>query len=149
MAAIFVNQKSNDVFQTGISYQSPVDVSFLGGLTDPSNITVITSIGCQTSEVFQYFLSFDDLITYFWFGKGVGSLVVQGSCFSGNSGSIPGLTAIANSIKNNRGKTVTVSIDGLGVFQGLITNTSTSIVAEPTTMVEFQLTLSVLASSLQ
>ena len=150
MAAIFYSYKSNnDIFLNSIKYGNPVGISFLPDLVSAANLSIITHVGIQTTETIQYFLTFDDAIRFFFFGRGLGNLVVQGVCFSDNSGIIPGLSNVGQALSNNRGKAVSVSLSGVGGFSGVISATSFDISAEPDTTATFSVTITITGSSIQ
>ncbi len=125
--------------QVGIS---PVKVDVIDSLVGKANMAIYTDITAQINETIQFFLTFDDLVKYFHFGKGLGSISISGMIFSNCEGSMPGLTKMYSILGQNRGKLITVSFGSMW-FQGVMTSVSTSIVGEPDTIASFNIQLAV------
>ena len=137
MAAVYYQYQNNkDIFLKNVSMSTPVSVS---GFPDPGPgmLILTTGVGIETSETIQYFLTFDDVIDFMWFGKGVGSLVVSGMAFLDCSGSFNSLAAFYGWVASNRGKVVNVSLAGNTWFSGPVAGTSVNIMSEPDTYAEF------------
>lgn len=88
--------------------------------TNPSTLLLLTRVGMRNVDTIQYFLTFDDVVGYFYFGKGIGSLELGGMMFTDASNTFPGLrTLFEKIIGANRGKVVPVSF-GSFVFNCVI-----------------------------
>ena len=144
MAAIFLNYQK-DMFISGINFTIPYNCAQLSGLD--SGLSLITNVGVQTSENIQYFVGFDDLITYLYFGKSVGGMVIDGMLFSDCKGGIAGLSHFYNIIGSLRGSRVTLSLGGHS-FTGVITNTNVSVTANPDTMAGFSVQMAMIDHTL-
>lgn len=107
-----------------------------------SRYTVITDIAVETSDVLQFFTTFDDVINYFFFGKGLGNLLVKGMVFTDCDGAAPGLDTLTDTIGGLRGKKIEMSL-GKWAFEVIITNSRISIAAEPVMAAEFTLTFAI------
>ena len=148
MAAVFIANDRDGIFQQGFSTAPFVSIDALDSLVGAeSNLIIYTDIAVQTNEVVQYFLTFDDVIRYIHFGKGLGSLVVNGLMFSDCDSSVPGTTQFYTMIRQYRGKKVTLSM-GSFTCSAILNVSSASIVGEPDTMVNFSLQLAIVESNL-
>jgi len=148
MAAIFYTSSDNDIFRGNIPFKSPINISIMSNfLGNSENVSIITELSIQTSETLQYFLTFDDVIHYLFFGKGVGNINIAGILFSDCSGSLPGLGGFYNSIGSMRGNPTTVSIGNV-VFKGIISSANVTVLSEPDTMAQFQIQLAMIDHSL-
>jgi hypothetical protein len=77
---------------------------------------IVCEVSIQNKDTVQYFLTFNDLVTFFYFGKGLGSLsisgLIAGSCLTSSSQfsyngptNYPGVDQLMNVIGNQlRGK---------------------------------------------
>ena len=151
MAAIYTYHDSgvsgSELFKAGINVINSVKVEFLEDLLAPGSLCVITDLGVQTSETVQFFMTFDDLISWFYFGKGLGALTVRGLLFTCTSGT-PGLPILLNQVmRKARGKAVRVSV-GSAVFSCVLTNMNLSLTQDPSPTVEFTLSLSIVEHNL-
>ena len=84
MAAIFYNIPNSDnaIFKGGISVNTSVSIPGLDNLINSNDMLVINEFTIMNKDTIQYFLTFDDLISYFYFGKGLGTISVNASLFS-------------------------------------------------------------------
>ena len=83
MAAYFYTGSSKDIFSVRKILPN-VKLGFLESVmpdnTNKGNgVVIVSEVSFQNRDTIQYFLTFDDLITYFYFGKGLGSMTVTGS----------------------------------------------------------------------
>jgi hypothetical protein len=79
MAAYFYTNSVNDIFKVK-TVQNNVYIGFITNFINGQNGTlVISEVVFQNRDTIQYFLTFDDLITYFYFGKGLGTVTISGS----------------------------------------------------------------------
>ncbi len=145
MAAIFLtlSEGSQPIFHGNFTANTVVSVDFLNGLvSDLNSHTIITDVSIDNSDIVQYILTFDDVINWFFFGKGVGQITIRGILFTDCDGKAPGLPAFYNSIGNNRGRVVRISM-GPVVFSAIIQAFNTTVVADPTHLVEFSVSLGI------
>lgn len=151
MAAIYhYNNSGNgnqEIFKSGINVLTSVKVPFLDTLLTPANLAVITEMSIQNSETVQFFMTFDDAINWFYFGKGLGSLTIRGMLLTCENGT-PGLGVLLDDVmRKARGKSVDVSL-GNAVFRCLMTSFNLNLSQDPSPVVEFTLGLSIYAHSL-
>jgi len=146
MAAFFYTYNNNDVFKVAQSDGSIVAIDFLDQVVTPANFIMYNSVGVQTSEIIQYFLTFDDVIDYLHFGKGLGNVIVSGTIFSDCNEDLPGVDALYSAFGSVRGKTVKVSL-GSYAANAVVVNSSVEVVPEPDTMANFSITLNIISDS--
>lgn len=151
MAAIYHYNNSatgsKEVFRSGINVLTSVRVPFLDNLLAPSNLAVITEMSIQTNETVQFFMTFDDAINWFYFGKGLGTLTLRGILLTCDDGT-PGLPVLLDDVmRKTRGKSVDVSI-GNAVFRCLMTSFNMNLSQDPSPVVEFNLSLSIYSHNL-
>ena len=147
MGAIYYKYNSgNDVFLNGISVSNPVSIEpafSVGG-----SPTIITDIGIETNETMQFFMSFDDIIHYMHFGKGMGNLVVSGVAFMDCGGSLTGLSRFYSYAGPKRGEVIKVSVVPNIWFKGPLVSTSSSITGDPETMANFTMRIAITEHSM-
>jgi hypothetical protein len=93
----------------------------------------------QNRDTIQYFLTFDDLITYFYFGKGLGAMSISGIMFSNENNEFLGIAKLNNIISQNRGKSIEISFGNV-LLVGVLSS-STFRVSGDLNTVEFELHL--------
>ena len=150
MATIFhYNTQGADIFKGGISVLSAVRIQFLQSLFEnPNNLCVVTDLGIQNSETIQFFLTFDDMINWFYFGKGMGSMTIRGLLLTSDGGTPPGLLLLlSEGMSQLRGQQVSVSV-GNATFVGVMSNFSLNLTQDPAPMVEFQINLNIVHHTL-
>lgn len=147
MAAIFVSTEKGSLFQTGFTSTPVVSVDTIDSAITSGSYAIYTDIQVQTSETVQYFLTFDDVIKYIHFGKGVGAVTVNGILFADCSETIAGLANFWKTAGSQRGKVVRVSMAGLSA-KAVLTNIAVNVVGEPTTMAQFSLQLAMIDHNL-
>jgi hypothetical protein len=149
MAAVFYTYTGGDIFKTiPGDASSLVNIQTLDNLvSNDGSLAIYTSIGIVMNEIVQFFPTFDDVIHFLYFGRGLGSISVSGVLFSDCSHSIPGLQSLFSSIEAMKGQEVAVSLLGIS-FYALVTSSNCVIMGEPDTMAEFQITLQVTKDSL-
>jgi hypothetical protein len=140
MPASFVNG-GFDLFRysggASICSLSPLD-----GLNGAA-LSMYDSFTVQVGETTQFFLCFDDIIRYIHFGKALGTVQVDGTCYCDCSGDVPGAHKIAGAIQSMRGKAVTAVLGSMTVTAVLTSGQATAL-ADPDTMVKFSVTLAVI-----
>jgi hypothetical protein len=161
LAAIFYNPNPNTVmFKGNFPVSNIVKIEGFDNALSPDrtgpgiplgsklSLSIITDVSIDNSETVQYFLTFDDVINYFYFGKGLGTITINGMLFSDCDGNVPGVNAFYEIISNKRGQPMTVSLGAYG-FTGIISNYRTAVAADPTMLIEFQLTLTIISHTLR
>ena len=88
-------------------------------------------------ETLQYFLTFDDVIKFIHFGKGLGNIVADGIMFSERHGDLPGLPQFFQDFSSFRGKKETITV-GVEAFTVVISSANITAIGEPDTMAYFQ-----------
>lgn len=101
--------------------------------SDPGNVSIITDVQIQAADTIQFFQSFDDLIHFYYFGKGLGSIGFNMLLFQGcDSSSAPGVPKLLSALGDMRGQKTEVSVGNV-MFVGVLTGFSVSIQSEPET----------------
>lgn len=149
MAAIFYSptQQPGTIFRSGVQVNTAIRVPFLDDLINSSGFAVITDVSVNNQDTVQFFMTFDDFISYFYFGKGLGDLTIRGNMFMDCSSNMPGLNRFYDKIADIRGTEVDVSC-GNAVFTCVLVGFSTTTTAEPTNITEFTLQLRIIDHSL-
>ena len=115
MAAIFYTFNTASVggqkpiFQTGFGVNLAVQLPFLSNILTNQTMVVVTDVSIVNRDTIQYFVTFDDVISYFYFGKGLGNISISGMLFSDCTNNFPGLTPFTQAIGNLRGTTQTIT----------------------------------------
>lgn len=148
MAAVFYSPSPDkSIFKGDFAISTAIKIPFLNTLIGSASMAIITEVSVENSENIQYFLTFDDVISYFYFGSGLGNITVRGMFFMNCDGSMPGLEKYYQVIGANRGKPVEISA-GSATFQAVINNFSVVSSAEPTMSIDFQISMSIIKSTL-
>lgn len=147
MAAIFVTTEGGDIFKTARTDSPIIKVDFLDSVIGKGNLAIYTNIGFQLNETQQFFLTFDDIIRFINFGRGLGNIVVNGEIFADCHYSMPGVDALLSAFGNKRGSTCMVSV-GSTTFTCVVSSANCSLSAEPDTTFNFSIGLTVIADSL-
>jgi hypothetical protein len=149
MAAVFITYQANDIFQyiPGDS-SSLVNIENLDDLVNNEGaLAIYTDIAISTSEITQFFPTFDDIIHFLHFGKGLGNITVNGILFSDCTHGIPGLTPFYQAFQSMRGKKVAVSMGGIS-FYANVTTSNCTISGEPDTMAQWQVSMQIVEDSM-
>lgn len=151
MAAIYhytqTQSGPSELFKAGIQVLTAVKIPFLERLLAPENLTVITEISMQNTETVQFFMTFDDVISWFYFGKGMGHMGIRGLLLTSENGT-PGLSVLLQDVmKSARGQSVQVSL-GNAVFRGVLTAFHLNLSQDPSPVVEFALSLNIVGHNL-
>jgi len=143
MPAAFFALSNNDVFKQNIGGgQSLISIPEVDNIVQKDGLAVYNTISLQLGETIQYFLTFDDVIKFIHFGKGVGALTVEGTLYGDCYGSIPGLAKFKAALGNLRGKEQPVDIGGI-VVTAIMTSAQVNLVGDPDTMAQFNFAFSV------
>lgn len=144
MGAIYYQpDDKNSIFKGNFPVNTMIDIpqlSSLYGEEGAKQLTFITDVSIDNSETIQFFLTFDDVIRYFWFGKGMGNLIINGLIFPACDSKVPGINNLYETIAKLRGEKIKISLTPV-VLIAVITNHRLNILTEPTMMVEFQLSM--------
>ena len=96
-------------FGSGFPVNTSIRIPFLNDLVSAGGLAIVTEVGMQNKETMQYFLTFDDVINYFHFGKGLGSFSISGLMFSDCSNNFIGVDTFNQTIANLRGSTQVIT----------------------------------------
>jgi len=150
MGALFYNYGDQGLFKSSVGGAfPPVVIDVFQNLVTEKNLIILTDIGISVNDIVQFFTTFDDLIHYFHFGKGLGSMTCRGLLFMDceNNG-FPGSDAFFDVISKCRGAEVTCSM-GKTWFKGVMTEASVNIIAEPETHAQFSVNFGVIDHNIQ
>ena len=142
MAAAFVNLEKDDVFKSGGSADHLVKIPQVDNIVGQSGLAIYTEVSVQIGETIQYFLTFDDVIKFIHFGKGLGTVNVAGIMFSKCDGDIPGLNKFSGAVSGLRGKEQTISIGSM-TLTVILNSAQISVISEPDTMAQFVFNFSI------
>ena len=148
MAAIYYYADGNrELFKGGINVLTAVKIPFLEKLLTPANLAIVSELSIRNSETIQFFMTFDDVISWFYFGKGMGQMSIRGLLLT-NAGGTPGLPVLLQDVmRNARGNAVQVSL-GTAVFRCVMTSFDLSMTQDPSPVVEFTLGLNIVGHNL-
>lgn len=124
------------MFGKGGGAQGMVSIPAVDNIVGGSNLAVYDSVSVQINDTIQFFLTFDDVVKYVFFGKGIGSVVAEGTMYSTCGGGIPALRSCAAAVGSLRGRKVSVSIGGFAV-SAIFTSAQVSVISEPDVMGKF------------
>lgn len=151
MAAIFYTYATNNqtIFKSGMSVNNSVFIPFLNGLIGANGMLIVTEVTVQNRDTVQYFLTFDDLITYFYFGKGLGSMTISGMAFSDCNNYFGSLPTLTNAIGKIRGTTQYISFGNV-TFSAVLSSFTLRSSSEPNAVnyIDFNLQFDVIDHSL-
>ena len=136
MAATFITLERGDIFKSGGGAQSMIRIPSVDGIIGKSGLAIYNTVSFRLGETIQYFLTFDDIIKYIHFGKGLGSLTVEGTMFSDCDGNIPGMSKFQQAIRSLRGKGQ-ILVVGNVAMAGIMTDVQLSVTSDPDTMANF------------
>jgi hypothetical protein len=143
MSSILVTSTKTDLYKSGGTADHLINISGINDIIGSAGLTIYNSISGKINETIQYFLTYDDVIKVVWFGKGVGSIVVDGTMFSDCDGDLPGISKFHKAISDLRGTVSSATIGSLQ-FDVMITDATVTVVGHPDTLADFQVTLAVL-----
>lgn len=134
MAALFHKFSGNQMLKNSVGSGTLAICSALDKFnSDPSNISIITDVVVRAADTIQFFQSFDDLIHYYYFGKGLGSISFNLLLFQGcDSNSAPGVPKLLEALGSMRGEKTEVSVGNV-IFVGVLTDFTIAIQSEPET----------------
>ena len=105
MASLFyLPTDNNAIFKGNMPYNNSIKIPFITPLISEGGFAVVNEVDIQNRDTVQYFLTFDDVVSYFYFGKGLGSLTIQGTLFSDCENNFNGIPDLIAAISTVRGK---------------------------------------------
>lgn len=121
-------------------------------LLDEDTVLITTNISVQTNETIQYFLSLGDFINWFHFGKGLGSVIIEGIAFPKCNQGLIGINKLFYITKqmkeaNLKKQTITISI-GEGVLECVLNSVNLTMLTEPNIYMQFSLNLTIVNHNL-
>ncbi len=150
MAAIFYSPvNSNPVFKNNIHVNTSISIPFLNKLVGATGFLIINEVAIQNRDTIQYFLTFDDFISYYYFGKGLGSINISGMLFSDCNGRFKGVNSFTGAIADIRGRRQVISFGNV-VFTGVLSSFTIRAASEDSlnNVIEFNLQLDIIDHSL-
>jgi hypothetical protein len=148
MAALFYNYGDNGLFKGSVSsHATPAFVSIFSELVGEDSLCIITQVGITMTETIQFFQTFDDLIHYYWFGKGLGNITIQGMLFTNCEGDFPGMPIFLTMIGQQRGKLIECHMGGV-TFKGVMQDCNITLTSEPETIANFSISLAMTENTL-
>lgn len=134
---------SNDLFKSGGGgADGLIKIPGVDSIVGKGGLAVYDSVSLMLNETIQYFLTFDDVTKYIHFGKGVGSIQVQGTMYSDCKSSLPGAPKFASAVSSLRGKPKPMTVGSVTVT-AILTTAQITVLSEPDTMAQFVFTFSV------
>lgn len=148
MPATFFNLSKDDIFKSGGGgAQHLVSIPQVDNIVGNEGLAVYNTVSVTLNETIQYFLTFDDVIKFIHFGKGVGSVNVEGTMYCTCDGSLPGLTKFSIAASKLRGKQQSIAI-GSTIVSAVLTQCTVAVVSEPDTMANFSFLFSIVNHNL-
>lgn len=136
MPASFVTTGKGDLFKSGGSADHLVRIPHVDEIIGSGGLAVYDTVSVQLGETIQYFLTFDDVIKFIHFGKGVGAVTAEGTMYSTCDGDLPGVSGFASAFSALRGKATCLLVGSVSVA-AILTNAQLSITSQPDTMAHF------------
>ena len=148
MAAVFYYLNPNvQVFKDHVQSVSVANVPALNRMLADGNQVALTELGAEHRDVIQYFLTFDDAISYFYYGKGLGALRIGGLIFPNADGNMPGMQEFHNTVGQYRGKAIPISLGALGMMV-MLDSFSVNLVPDDI-LVQFSMQCSIIDSTMR
>lgn len=139
MAAFFHNSNGDGIFKNSVGMGEIAISDAFDQLNDGSTgtLAIITDVAISARETVQFFQSFDDLISFYFFGKGLGAISLNLMFFLDCSGkspgsSAPGLDRLMTLLGSIRGTLTDFSV-GSVTFSGVVTDFTVQVASEPET----------------
>ena len=149
MAAIFYTPQNtgNVIFKNAMQINTSIQIPFLANLVGTNGFSVVTEVTIQNRDTIQYFLTFDDFISYFYFGKGLGSLSISGVLYSDCNAYFRGANILTNTISRIRGSTQLISFGNV-IFAAVISNFTIRASSEDNNAVDYTIQMDIINHSL-
>lgn len=149
MAAIFLPiDDDSGIFKHSCGNSSNLISCSLTDRIGHGTSSILSAVSVTFNETVQFFQSFDDLVHFFYFGQGLGSIHLEIMCFQNCGGGMPGLQAVINKISQSRGKLVSVDLNAVRV-EGVLLEFSVSLVADPVPIYTIAINLGMTKNGLQ
>jgi hypothetical protein len=142
MPATFLSLQQDLFKQNTGGGQTLLLIPAVDNIVGKEGLAIYNQVSMQFGETIQYFMTFDDVIKFIHFGKGLGTLVVEGIMFSTCGGAVPGLVKFRNAFSALRGNAVKIELYGI-VVAAVMTNAQVSIMSDPDTMGQFSFNFSI------
>lgn len=136
------------VLPINVGKTNPVSLEDLDSLEEAGLVTIITDARVSLKDTNQFFMSFDDKIHHYHFGKGIGGIMIAGLILPNCDGELVGVKDLFDSIGNMRGQVKKISI-GSAWFTGVLMESDITFSGEPMTNAVFQLSFAMLDHSIQ
>lgn len=151
MAAIYFKPTptARTVFKSGFAVNNSIYIPFLSNLVGPGGSLIVTEVTLQHNDSVQYFLTFDDFINYYYFGKALGSISITGMLFSDCSGDFRSLNTLMARLASIRGTTQKISF-GNTTFTGVMSTFTLKASSDASSIqaLDFMVQLSVIDNSM-
>lgn len=148
MPATFFNLSKDDVFKSGGGgAQHLVKIPMVDDIVSNEGLAIYNSVSLMLNETIQYFLTFDDVIKFIHFGKGVGTVNVEGTMYCTCEGALPGLSKFSIAVSKLRGKQQSIAV-GSTIVSAILTQANVTVVNEPDTMANFAFAFSIVNHNL-
>lgn len=142
MAATLVTLTDSDVFHSGGSSSGLVSIPEVDNIVGKEGLAIYNTVAMRLPETLQYFLTFDDVIKFIHFGKGLGEIQVEGTMFCDGAGDLPGINKYSAAIKGLRGKEQKISIGDI-VVTAILTQSNVTVVGDPDTRADFSFSFAI------
>ena len=156
MAAVLftATPNSSTLFRSGLAVNNSVYIPFLSNMIAGSdafgnNLLIVTEVNMQHRDTIQYFLTFDDFISYYYFGKGLGTMSISGMVFSDCLGQFGSLSTLNNQLAGIRGTEQRI-VFGNTVFVGVMSAFTLRASSEMSSIhsVDFNIQMDIIDSSM-
>jgi hypothetical protein len=147
MPAVLVTATDKDLFQSGGTVDHLIAIPAVDSLIGEEHLALYNTVGLRLNETIQYFLTFDDVIKSIHFGKGLGSIAVEGTMFCTKTGDVPGLNQFSSQFGALRGKVEQLTI-GDTAFTVMVTEAQLQLSGDPDTIANFSFNFAVLDHNL-
>lgn len=138
MAAFFHNAGNNNIFKNSVGMGEVVVSDAFDQLNGQgSTLSIMTDVAINVRETIQFFQSFDDFISFYYFGKGLGSISLNLLLFlscdgNGPGNTAPGMERLMSLLGSIRGQLTDFSVGNVS-FSGVVTDFTIQIASEPET----------------
>lgn len=145
MAAFFHSNGNNNIFKNSVGMGEIAVSDAFDNLNGGDSLAIITDVAVNVRETIQFFQSFDDFISFYYFGKGVGTISLSMMLFlecggNGPGNTAPGLERLMSRLGGIRGTEIDFSV-GNTSFSGVLSDFTIQIVSEPETHYLVQINL--------
>jgi hypothetical protein len=146
-AIFYKNKGGMNVLPYNQATTLPIEMNLLDALEAENLVSIITDIQINLRDTNQFFMSFDDKIHHYHFGKGLGSIAVQGLILPNCDGELPGVDRLFQNIGLMRGTDHELSIANT-TFTVVFVDSTITYSGDPMTNAVFQINFAVIDHSL-